>query len=207
MAHCGYIMCSTWWATCWNTVLVVIIVTLSEMISDPITIFSGFLPTKWSDFLNCGLTPIWNFNSETGLDGDRTRDQGHVEPARNSLTPPTLPLQSQVCWWAFECFFALARTCEYSYEFTRQASEVEFRIPSPMDRWVFEYCNQMSVCMLRHADDLDVAHSCSGGVVGYHASLTHWRSRIRFSARILLLKCQAGGKKNSPIPSPRFGGY
>ena len=25
---------------------------------------------------------------------------------------------------------------------------------------------------------------CSGGVVGYHVSLTHWRSRVRFSARI-----------------------
>ena len=28
--------------------------------------------------------------------------------------------------------------------------------------------------------------TCSGGVVGYHASLTHWRSRVRSSPRILL---------------------
>ena len=31
---------------------------------------------------------------------------------------------------------------------------------------------------------------CSGGVVGYHASLTHWRSRVRLSARIFLLLTQ-----------------
>ena len=31
----------------------------------------------------------------------------------------------------------------------------------------------------------DTKYSCSGGVVGYHASLTHWRSRVRSSPRIL----------------------
>ena len=32
-----------------------------------------------------------------------------------------------------------------------------------------------------------VVTRCSGGVVGYHASLTRWRSRVRLSARIFLL--------------------
>ena len=31
----------------------------------------------------------------------------------------------------------------------------------------------------------DTKYNCSGGVVGYHASLTHWRSRVRSSPRIL----------------------
>jgi hypothetical protein len=48
--------------------------------------------------------------------------------------------------------------------------------------------------MLKNADNLGFFHSCSGGVVGYHASLTHWRSRVRFSARIRLFMSTRGNQ-------------
>jgi hypothetical protein len=63
MIHCGYIMCSTWWSTCWNTVL---------LVSNPRVI-------------------TLNFNSETGFDGDRTQNQGHVKPVLIQLAHIPFP--------------------------------------------------------------------------------------------------------------------
>jgi hypothetical protein len=97
---------------CWNTILLVIVVTLIEMISQPITYLLRFSPWK---LLLPGWLP-WNFDSEIDFDGDRTRSQGYEEPVLISLGH--MPFPSLKEEWHYY-WVQTGWTCPW------------FRVPSP----------------------------------------------------------------------------